>query len=161
MTLYPRAGFLRRFAALVYDALLAVSVAVIAHLLLSVALIASAQWGTLNLDNYQEGLVGYLAAHRSAHSLYLLTTVALFFSWFWTHGGQTLGMKAWCLRIQNEDGTPIHLRQAIVRVCFSFAGLGNVLILFSPSTKLALQDKLSDSVVVHLPKSDNKPLRRS
>lgn len=156
---YPRAGFIRRFAALIYDLLLAVSIFVIAHLLLSVVLIILAQFGYINLELYKEGLVGYLAAHRSAHLLFLTSCVALFFVWFWTHGGQTLGMKAWCLRVQNEDGSPIHLRQAIVRVCFAFAGLGNLMILFNPKQKLAVQDKLSDSVVLHLPKKENRPLK--
>ena len=157
---YPHAGFTRRFAALVYDLLLAVSVMVITHLLLSVMLIILSQFQYIHLSDYKEGLVGYLGANRSAHLLFLLSSVSLFFIWFWTHGGQTLGMKAWCLRIQNEDGSPIHLRQAIVRICFAFAGIGNLLILFQPKNKLALQDQLSDSVVVHLPKTENRPLPR-
>ncbi len=103
--------------------------------------------------------MGYLAAYREAHLLILLSAVGGFFLWFWTHGGQTLGMKAWQLRVHNEDGSTIHLRQAIVRLCFSFAGLGNVMILFNPKQKLALQDKLSDSLVVRLSKQENGPIQ--
>ena len=35
---------------------------------------------------------------------YLLTICFLFFGWFWTHGGQTLGMRAW--RIKLVAGGP-------------------------------------------------------
>lgn len=157
---YPPANFIRRFAALVYDLLLAVSIAVIAHLLLSVILIIIAQSSVLSLEHYKEGLVGFLATYRSAHLLFLISCVAIFFMWFWTHGGQTLGMKAWRLRIQNEDGSPIHPRQAVVRVCFAFAGLGNLAMLVDWQRKRALQDRLSDSVMVTLPKGENGPLRR-
>lgn len=157
---YPKAGFIRRLAALIYDLLLAASIVVITHLLLSVLLLSLSFAGLVPLEHYQEGLVGYLAAHHLAHLLVLVSAVALFFVWFWTHGGQTLGMKAWKLRVQNEDNTAIHLRQAIVRVCFSFGGLGNLLILLNPKDKLALQDRLSDSMIVVLPKEQNRPLPR-
>ncbi|MBD1389118.1 RDD family protein [Neiella sp. HB171785] len=157
---YPPASFIRRFAALIYDLLLAASIVVIAHLLLSVALIIIAQSDALNLEQYKEGLVGFLATYRSAHLLFLASAVAIFFMWFWTHGGQTLGMKAWRLRIQNDDGTPIHPRQAVVRVCFALGGLGNLLILADWQNKRALQDRLSDSIVVTLPKGENGPLKR-
>ena len=27
----------------------------------------------------------------------------LYFAWFWIHGGQSLGMKTWHIRLQNDD----------------------------------------------------------
>src|SRR5690606_18182338 len=36
--------------------------------------------------------------------LCLAAVVVWFFTWFWVHGGQTLGMKAWRLRVVRTDG---------------------------------------------------------
>ncbi|MCM2680417.1 RDD family protein [Echinimonas agarilytica] len=157
MTNHPHAGFFRRLAALVYDTLLAASVWVSAHIVGFITVAISAQFGFPNVSHFNGDIGAYLMS-QAWYSLYLISAVALFFIWFWTHGGQTLGMKAWRLRIQNEDGSTIHLRQAIVRVCFALGGLGNLAILVDPKRKRALQDRLSDSVVIVLPKGENKPL---
>ena len=37
----------------------------------------------------------------------LLGVLLLLFGWSWTHGGQTLGMRAWRLRLERSDGTPL------------------------------------------------------
>ena len=39
----------------------------------------------------------------------------LFYSWFWTHGGQTLGMRAWRIRVVRDDGAPLVWRDALLR----------------------------------------------
>jgi uncharacterized RDD family membrane protein YckC len=46
---------------------------------------------------------------------YLFTIDYLFFCWFWTHGGQTLGMRAWRLRLESLDGSPVGLVRATRR----------------------------------------------
>lgn len=56
----------------------------------------------------------------------LLSTVLLFalfgfFAKFWTHGGQTLGMQVWGVRVQNADGSAISLWQALLRFVVSIA----------------------------------------
>lgn len=59
--------------------------------------------------------------------VYLLIVGFLFYAWFWTHGGQTLGMRAWRIRLCTLDGGPISWRQAVVRfaaACLSWACLG-------------------------------------
>lgn len=38
-----------------------------------------------------------------------------FFGWFWSHGGQTLGMRAWRLRVQIPGGAPLPLTKAALR----------------------------------------------
>lgn len=38
-----------------------------------------------------------------------------FYGWFWTHGGQTLGMKAWNLYLIHPDGKFINWRTALIR----------------------------------------------
>lgn len=48
-------------------------------------------------------------------SFYLFVICFLFFGWFWTHGGQTLGMRAWKIRLQRTDGHPMGWWQALLR----------------------------------------------
>jgi uncharacterized RDD family membrane protein YckC len=38
-----------------------------------------------------------------------------FFGWFWTHGGQTLGMRAWRLRVRRLDGRALRWPVAAIR----------------------------------------------
>ena len=45
----------------------------------------------------------------------LLALNILFFGWFWTHGGQTLGMRAWKIRVERLDGTALSWRDALLR----------------------------------------------
>jgi uncharacterized RDD family membrane protein YckC len=47
--------------------------------------------------------------------LLLLAASFLFFAWFWTHGGQTLGMRAWKIRVERLDGGPLRWRDAAAR----------------------------------------------
>ena len=58
---------------------------------------------------------------------YLILICLLFFGWFWTHGGQTLGMRAWRLKVVDADGSPVVWRSAVVRyfcAILSWAALG-------------------------------------
>lgn len=54
-------------------------------------------------------------SHRQALQGCLFLVLSLYFIWFWTHGGQTLAMKTWHLRMVNRDGGPIRLGQALLR----------------------------------------------
>jgi len=47
--------------------------------------------------------------------LTLGAVAAVFFTWFWTHGGQTLGMRAWSLRLVDRQGQPIGWPKALGR----------------------------------------------
>lgn len=47
--------------------------------------------------------------------LALLAVTMLFFAWFWTHGGQTLGMRAWRIRVVRTDGRPLNWSRAALR----------------------------------------------
>jgi len=38
-----------------------------------------------------------------------------FYAWFWTHGGQTLGMRAWKIRLVSTTNKPINLMQSLLR----------------------------------------------
>jgi len=63
-----------------------------------------------------------------------------FFGWFWTHGGQTLGMRAWRLRVRRHDGQPLRWPTAAVRYAVMLAvwmSLPIVAALLSSSTLAA------------------------
>jgi len=53
--------------------------------------------------------------------LYLLAVCFIFYGWFWTHGGQTLGLRAWKIKVCQLDGSAITWRMAGLR--FAAAGL--------------------------------------
>jgi uncharacterized RDD family membrane protein YckC len=60
---------------------------------------------------------GNIAAENKIYmSLYLLVVIYIFYGWFWTHGGQTLGMRAWKQKLISLDGNAISWQQSFIRV---------------------------------------------
>jgi uncharacterized RDD family membrane protein YckC len=93
---------------------------------------------------------------RIAFQLYLLGVIFLFFGWFWVHGGQTIGMRAWRLKTVTTDGNTLDWRGAGLRFMwawFSFLmlGLGYLWALVDPEGR-TWHDRLSHSQVVLIPK---------
>jgi uncharacterized RDD family membrane protein YckC len=60
---------------------------------------------------------------RPAFQLYLLVVAGIYFIWFWTHGGQTLPMQTWKLRVISADGGRLNLKQAFARYLFAVIGI--------------------------------------
>lgn len=58
-----------------------------------------------------------LPKHRLGLQLYLLAVGLFFFGWSWTHGGQTLGMRAWRLQVRRLDGAALRWPIAAARFC--------------------------------------------
>ena len=54
--------------------------------------------------------------------VFSLLVIAGYFLWCWTHGGQTLAMRAWRIRVVHANGMPLTLLGAILR--FLLAGSG-------------------------------------
>lgn len=52
---------------------------------------------------------------RHALQIWLFLVVGAYFIWFWTHGGQTLAMKTWRLRLLTREGQPVGAKQAAGR----------------------------------------------
>jgi uncharacterized RDD family membrane protein YckC len=52
---------------------------------------------------------------RHALEGWLFLVLAMYFIWFWTHGGQTLAMKTWRFRVVDRDGQPVRLWRAALR----------------------------------------------
>lgn len=148
----PRASFGRRLGAAIYDAGLALAIYTLAGviglaiigLLQRLELISLAPANELAIALQQTPLV------HGIYQLWLLACVVAFYSYFWSRAGQTLGMKAWRLRLQHPNGQNLSLITAIARCCWSLLGISNLLLLISRE-QLALQDKLTQSEIVVLP----------
>lgn len=94
--------------------------------------------------------------------LFILTY--LFFGFFWTRNGQTLGMQAWRLRIQTPEGMVLTWWQALLRyisACLSIGTLGlGYLWMFIDRDGLSLHDRLSGTYVVELPPRNKKKSKK-
>ena len=90
------------------------------------------------------------------NEIWKLAWVAFFFIWFWSRSGQTLGMKAWRLRVQNQDGTRISKVIALKRIVPTLFGLGNLAVIIDRKNRLSLQDRVTDTEVVVLSLAVNK-----
>jgi uncharacterized RDD family membrane protein YckC len=136
------AGFGRRLAALLYDAVLLAALlvvftsgAVFLNHRRAIEPATAGAWVYL----YRAGLVGVIAGY------YLLN---------WTRSGQTLGMRAWHLRAVTAAGKSLSLKAAALRfacgvLAWAPAALGVLWLYFDPE-HLALHDRLSNTRVVHL-----------
>ena len=152
----PRAGVFRRLAAWLYDVLVVVSLLMVTGFIYFglTALALKLDW--IQLGN-NEDLAAYLSSSRW-YQLCLFMVSLLFYCWFWRTSGQTIGMRAWRLRVQNTDGRRLRLSQCVVRAIAALLGLGNLWVWANPRTKLALQDKVADCEVVVMSKALNKQL---
>ncbi|RUO39314.1 hypothetical protein CWE15_09310 [Aliidiomarina taiwanensis] len=150
---FPRVGLFLRLAAIIYDLLVVAGVMMFAAALaLGVsALLHAIGWWPLAAEQDHASRLMVSWVYRA----YLVMVLVGFYSLFWSKGGQTLGMKAWRLRVQNTDNQAISFRQAVLRFFFSFAGLGNFWVLFNKE-KLALQDILAKCEVVRLSQEANQ-----
>lgn len=111
-------GILRRLACLLYEGLL-----LLALLLIAAFPVAGLKGAT------QAGLPHLL------FQLYLGAVLAAYFTWFWTHGGQTLPMKTWRFRLVMRDGKGLSSSRALLRLALATlfylpAGVALVLVFF-------------------------------
>jgi uncharacterized RDD family membrane protein YckC len=65
---------------------------------------------------------GEQIAWRPLFQLYLLALLGLYLGWQWLHGGQTLPMRTWRLKLVTRDGGPITCAHVLKRLLFAFAG---------------------------------------
>jgi uncharacterized RDD family membrane protein YckC len=84
----------------------------------------------------------------------LLAIVTVFFCGFWAHGGQTLGMRAWRIRVVGQDGTPLSWLRALARFAAGVLallplGLGLWWGIFD-SQRRGWHDRLTDTRVVRV-----------
>lgn len=152
-----RAGFMRRLAAMIYDALVATAVGMCAAMALIVVLVVSLKNGWLDLQGYTEPneLLGESIMYKTIIQIWVGLWVAGFFLWFWKHGGQTLGMRAWRLRIFSTNDAPVTWSRLLLRLIASLGGLGTLLVLFDVKNKQSFQDRVAQTEVLKLTKEQN------
>ena len=146
----PRAGLMRRLAALLYDGFLVVAVwFVIAFMLQRIVGTQSNKLvdGVVQTDPLLDALLFTI----------MVASGSGFYIWFWTKSGQTLGMIAWRIKLESLDGGLINFKQGVIRYiaawpAFFLLGLG-YLSIYLDSNGDAAHDKVSRSKVVVLPKS--------
>jgi len=139
MTPLKSCGLFRRFAAISYDLLLLVALDFIATALVLV---------------FTSGVA--VDSSNTIFKLYLLLIAWLYFAWQWTHGGQTLGMRAWNIRLFTADNGTVSWPVATKRYLFAllswlFVGAGYLWALFDPD-KLAFHDRYSKSRLLIVPR---------
>ena len=141
---YLPASFLRRVGAIFYDSMLVVSFLFVAGMLSMKGMMLA-----MDLENVPAGSVA-----AKAFFVYLVLLAYLFFAWFWIHGGQTLGMRAWKVKLVRQDGMTISWGQAFLRFCYSIVswlplGAGYLWALIDKD-KQAWHDKASRSYLIDI-----------
>jgi uncharacterized RDD family membrane protein YckC len=136
------AGFGRRLAALLYDALLLAALLMI--------FTGGALFFTHGAAVVPETAGAWVYLYRAG----LVLVIAGYYLLNWLRSGQTLGMRAWRLRVVTDSGNTLTWRAAALRALFGAlawapAALG-VLWLYVDRDRLALHDRLSKTRVVHL-----------
>jgi uncharacterized RDD family membrane protein YckC len=134
------AGLIRRLMAILYDL----------FLLIALLFIATGIAMAFNHGNAIEPGQTIYPFYVSS----LLIVSFCFYGWFWTHGGQTLGMKTWKMRLQQDNGHAVTWPLAFIRfitaiVSWSALGLGFFWSLFHPQRR-TWHDIASNCVVVDL-----------
>jgi uncharacterized RDD family membrane protein YckC len=105
----------RRLACFVYEGVLLFGVLMTSAYLYS------------SLTQQRHALVG-----RHGLQAFLFVVLGIYFVWFWSHGGQTVAMKAWHLRLVDREGRAVTERRALARYVMSWLWfLPALLILFA------------------------------
>ena len=151
----PSAGLLRRLAALLYDSFLIFSIWMLLGFILQ--LIVGPDTNSL-----VEGQVVTDPVLDNILFPAMVLSCSGFYIWFWRRSGQTLGMIAWRIKLQNPKGELVSNGQAIARFLLAWPafwclGLGYFWLLIDKD-KLAVHDKLTGTKVVLLPK-EYQPLQ--
>lgn len=132
------AGVSRRIAAFVYDIFL-------------IAALWFALFGVAVAIHQGEAIPIWASQFILLPAAFIMTFI--FYYWFWTHGGQTLGMRAWRLRIINLENKQPAFRECLIRylLAVSSLGLGFLYCVFNKDKK-SLHDVVSHTQIVLLPK---------
>lgn len=154
---FPRAGFMRRIAAMIYDLLVAVAVGMCAAMVIIVTLVILLENGVLDMRGYEHTseLIQSSVYYRTAIQAWVGLWVLGFFLWFWRNGGQTIGMRAWRLRLFSTNDSPMGYGRALLRIMASLGGIGTLLVLFDVKHKQSLQDRVAKTEMLVLSKEAN------
>jgi len=156
-------GLIKRLIVMIYDGLLLLSVAAFSSaIVIGIYLFIAPDSHFVDpatLDNPKIVKLSNLGRNIGGAlvTVNVLIVSFLFYGWFWTHGGQTLGMKAWNLYLIKPDGKFIDWKLARKRYVLALLswlpiGLGYSWILLNRKQR-AWHDILSNTQIVkHKPK---------
>lgn len=96
-------GLRRRLACFVYEGVL----------LFGVIMLAGLAYGLVTQQRH--ALVG-----MHGLQVFVFAVLGLYFGWFWSHGGQTVAMKTWQVRVLTKDGAALSLKRALCRYLLSW-----------------------------------------
>jgi uncharacterized RDD family membrane protein YckC len=57
---------------------------------------------------------------RHGLQAFLFVVLGIYFVWFWSHGGQTVAMKAWNIRLVTASGDTVTQARALMRYLLSW-----------------------------------------
>ncbi|KOR29477.1 hypothetical protein TI03_02240 [Achromatium sp. WMS1] len=106
----PSVGILRILASICYDWLLLIALLILATALVVIPLVLL-------------GIEVDVIRHNLLFRCYLFLVPILFFCGFWIYGGQTLGMRAWRIRVVHCNGKPLDIKTALLRFFGSILSL--------------------------------------
>lgn len=126
----------RRLAAMLYESLLLLGV-------LSV---------TFMVPHLILGVVFQVSAPGIISLLHVALVLGAYFVWYWSHGGQTLAMQTWKLKITTPDGRAPATKFLVLRYLLAwpsilFYGAGMIWALFDRDRQF-LHDRLSGTRIV-------------
>ncbi len=131
----------RRFAAIIYDSLLLMAISMgYGALILGIGKLIFNDPNALTTGMIFQ--VGWLICLLS------------FFCFFWIKAGQTLGMRAWRLKVVQELNDHRHptLTQCLLRCLFAPLGLSFFIIAYIRKDKQCLHDLISNTQLILTPK---------
>jgi len=136
------AALWRRLAAIIYDSFLVFAIWIVVGFFVMFA---------LGVDQVKAS-EGLEPLHQWVLFFSQILSAVLFFGWFWTNSGQTLGMQAWRIKVENLDGTPISWKQVLQRLAvapfaLALGGIGYWWSLFDKN-KRSWPDLVSQSRIV-------------
>lgn len=138
------AGVGRRLASMVYESLLLLGVLFVAFMLPHLAL----------------GMGFAIVLPGPLLFLHVFLVVGAYFVWYWRHGGQTLAMQTWRLRIVAGNGQPPELRRLMLRYFLSWPSLllygAGLLWALVDRERLFLHERLSDTRLICVPPTTAK-----
>ena len=148
---YAPVSLIKRLLAIIYDLFL-----IMALSMLIASTVSIFNTFIMNDGNAITDVHPLYRLHQIIILLTIFSTGFLFYVWFWSHGGQTLGMKTWMLRLESDDGSKITPKQAAIRslaaiLSWCVFGLG-FLWCFIDKNKRSWHDILSSSHLVQLEK---------
>jgi uncharacterized RDD family membrane protein YckC len=93
----------RRLACMLYEGVLLFGIIMVAGLIFS---------GVMQQRNAM--------THHHELQAFLFVVLAVYFSWFWSHSGQTVAMKTWHIRVLDRAGNPLSVTRAFARYVTSW-----------------------------------------